>query len=280
MKYGIILNGGTLDQLGDMAHVAEEAGWDGVFYWDAVHIENFGDMFDPWVAMTVMALRTTTVTIGAIVVAVPRHRPWLLARAAVSVDQASHGRLVLPVGLGALDDGAFPKVGEPTGARERAERLDESLTILEGLWSGEPFAFEGRHYRLEEMAFLPRPVQRPRIPIWVVGAWPRERSMQRVLRYDGILPNKLDADGKQQPITPEDVEAICGYVLERRGSLDGFDIVVEGKTPGDDRAAGAAIVRPWAEAGATWWTEADWRQPVEHLRARVASGPPRPPRTG
>ena len=275
MKYGIILNIGTLDELGEMAELAESVGWDGVFYWDAVHIENFGNMFDPWVAMTVMALRTSKVTIGGIVMAVPRHRPWLFSRAAVSVDHASHGRLVLPVGLGALDDGAFPKVGEPTSARERAERLDESLAIFEGLWTGEPFAFEGKHYRMESMAFEPRPVQRPRIPIWVVGAWPREKSMQRVLRFDGILPNKLDDDGKQQPITPEDVALIRDYVRERRGSLDGFDIVVEGQTPGTDPAAGDAIVRPWIDAGATWWTEADWRQPVEKLRARIAAGPPR-----
>jgi hypothetical protein len=101
--------------------------------------------------------------------------------------------------------------------------------------------------------------------------------MQRVLRYDGILPNKLDEDGNQQPITPADVAAIRGYVLERRGSVEGFDIVVEGLTPPGDRVAGVEIVRPWAEAGATWWTEADWRQPVERLRERVAAGPPRLP---
>ena len=90
-----------------------------------------------------------------------------------------------------------------------------------------------------------------------------------------ILPNKLDAEGRQQSITPEDVAGIRDYVLTGRGSLDEFEIVVEGKTPGDNPTAGAAIVRPWAEAGATWWTEADWRQPVERLQERVAAGPPR-----
>src|SRR3954468_14773466 len=141
MKFGIILNTGTIEQLGDLAASAEQAGWDGVFYWDAVHIPGFGEMHDPWVALTAIAIRTSRVRIGAIVFALPRHRPWLFARSATSVDQASHGRLVLPIGLGALDDTGFGGVREPTDIRERAERLDESLEILDGLWSGEPFQF-------------------------------------------------------------------------------------------------------------------------------------------
>ena len=93
----------------------------------------------------------------------------------------------MPVGLGALDDGGFAKVGEPMDCKVRARLLDQSLEILTGLWSGEPFPYEGEHYKLEEMTFLPRPVQSPRSPIWVVGAWPSEKSMRRALRYDGIL---------------------------------------------------------------------------------------------
>jgi len=275
MKYGIILNTGTLDQIGDLAASAEDAGWDGVFYWDAVHIKDFGDMFDPWVALTVIALRTKRVRLGGIIMAAPRHKPWLFARAATSVDHASHGRLVLPLGLGALDDTGVAGVGEPTDIRERAERMDETLAFLEGAWTGEPFTHRGTHYTTEEMKFEPQPVQQPRIPIWVVGAWPREKSMQRVLRYDGLLPNKLKPEGGQETVTPDDIRAMAAYVLERRGSLDGFDIVSEGQTPGTDPTAAAAIVQPWADAGATWWTEADWRGSYDALRRRVEAGPPR-----
>ncbi len=274
MRYGIILNTGTLDQIGDLAASAEQAGWDGVFYWDAVHIPDFGDMFDPWVALTVIAMRTSRVRLGGIVMAAPRHRPWLFARAAASVDHASHGRLVLPLGLGALDDTGVGGVGEPTGTRERAERLDETIEFLEAAWTGEPFSHHGRHYRTDEMTFLPRPVQRPRIPIWVVGAWPREKSMQRVLRYDGLLPNKLKAEGGQETVTPDDIREMASWIRERRGTLDGFDIVSEGQTGGLDLGAAAAIVRPWADAGATWWTEADWRGSYDNLRRRVEQGPP------
>src|SRR6266478_2586429 len=114
----------------------------------------------------------------------------------------SNGRLVLPGGLGVLDDGGFAKVGEATDRKLRAELLDESLDILSGLWSGQPFSFDGKHYHMEEMTFLPPPVQKPIIPIWVVGAWPSMKSMRRVLRYDGLLPAKLNADGSFADITP------------------------------------------------------------------------------
>ena len=87
--------------------------------------------------------------------------------------------------------------------------LDESLDILTGLWSGEPFSYEGQQYRLEEMTFLPRPVQRPRIPIWVVGAWPSEKSMNRALRYDGLLAYTTRGE-----VTPEDIRAMKAYVEE------------------------------------------------------------------
>src|SRR6185437_8645693 len=130
-----------------------------------------------------MALRTTRVRLGAIISPLSRRRPWKVARETVSLDNLSDGRLILPVGLGALDDGGFGKVGEPTERKTRAELLDESLAILTGLWSGQPFSFSGKHYHLDEMTFTPPPIQRPRIPIWVVGAWPSERSMRRAIRY-------------------------------------------------------------------------------------------------
>jgi len=275
MHYGIVLPKGNLDQIGDMAEAAEAVGWDGVFYWDAVHIPDYGDMYDPWVALTVIAMRTQNVRLGGIIMALPRHRPWLFARAATSLDHVSHGRLILPIGLGALDDTGFAGVGEATETRVRAERMDEALAIIEGLWTAKPFSFEGTHFRTAEMTFEPAPVQQPRIPIWMVGAWPREKSMQRVIRYDGILPNKLDDSGKQGTVEPADIAAIRDYLLERRGSLDGFDFVAEGKTTGDDVAADEGIVRPWADAGATWWIEADWGSEMERVRRRVDLGPPR-----
>ena len=268
MKHGFIVTTGDPRTVAELATEAEESGWDGVFYWDAVAI---GDMeiYDPWVVMAAMAMRTDRVQLGAIVTPPSRRRPWKLARETMTLDRLSNGRLVLPVGLGALDDRAFANVGEATEAKVRAQLLDESLAILEGLWSGEAFAHQGRHYRFESMTFRPTPVQRPRIPIWVVGAWPRERSVRRTLRFDGILPQTSD---------PVQIRAIAGFVARERQPEPGdrpFDIVVEGTTPLDTESA-AAAVRPLAEAGATWWIESDWDgATVDSLRRRIHAGPPR-----
>ncbi len=142
MKAGIILTAGDPRTQADLAREAEGAGWDGVFTWDGIAIGG-SDTYDPWVLLGALALVTDRVTLGAIVTPPSRRRPWKLAHEAMTVDRLSGGRLVLPVGLGALDDAAFANVGEPTDARTRAGLLDESLAILDGLWRGDPFGFEG-----------------------------------------------------------------------------------------------------------------------------------------
>jgi len=276
LRYGFIVTNGDPRTIAELAREAEAAGWDGVFYWDGICV---GDMntYDPWVVMAAMAMRTERVRLGAILTPPARRRPWKLARETMTLDHLSGGRLVLPVGLGALDDGGFSKVGEPTDRKVRAQLLDESLEILTGLWSGEPFSYEGEHYRLEEMTFLPATVQRPRIPIWAVGAWPSERSMRRALRYDGLLAAKASGTAEEPGVTPEDIRAMKEYAEENREAGGDFDIVWEGMTPGDEPERAAETVRPYAEAGATWWIESMWTPPNEpdDLRRRIQAGPPR-----
>lgn len=272
MQYGFILPHGDVHTLAELAHEAELAGWDGVFYWDGIYIKEAGPMYDPWIVLAAMALRTERVRLGLILTPPSRRRPWKLARETVTLDHLSHGRLIMPVGLGALDDGGFTKVGEVTDRKLRAEMLDESLEILTGLWSGKPFSFQGKHYHTEEMTFLPAPVQSPRISIWVVGAWPSVKSIQRALRYDGLLPTKVG--GSQ--VTPEDIRAMKVHIDQHRSEITPFDIVQEGETPGEDRERASEIVRPYAEAGATWWNESRWSfPPIEELRVRIQQGPPR-----
>ena len=106
--------------MADLAAEAEAAGWDGVFYYDAIAIGHM-EVYDPWVVLAAMAIRTQRVRLGLIVAAPARRRPWKLAREAMSVDRLSGGRLVLPVGLGTTDDLGFGNVGEPTDAKTRAE---------------------------------------------------------------------------------------------------------------------------------------------------------------
>ena len=124
MQFGFIVTTGDPRTVADLAAEAEQAGWDGVFYYDAIAIGD-APMYDPWVVMAAMAMRTERVRLGAIVTPPSRRRPWKLAREAMTLDRLSNGRLVLPVGLGALDDAGFGNVGEPTDARTRAELLAE-----------------------------------------------------------------------------------------------------------------------------------------------------------
>lgn len=264
MRFGFLVSVGDPRAAAELAAEAEAAGWDGVFSWDGIAIGE-GDTYDPWVTMAAMAMRTEHVRLGAILTPPSRRRPWKLARESMTLDRLSGGRLVLPVGLGALDDAAFGNVGEATDTRVRAEMLDESLAILEGLWSGVPFGFDGRHYRFGPMTFRPTPVQLPRIPIWVVGAWPKERSVRRALRYDGIMP---------QTGEPAAIHDLTAFIARERPTAAGpLDIVVEGTTRD---AEDATAVRALADAGATWWIESDWTgATVESLRARIAAGPPR-----
>lgn len=271
MKYGFVFPGGDAPTAVDFARAAEAVGWDGFFMWEPV----WG--IDPWVTLAAIAAVTDRIRLGTMLTPVSRRRPWKLASETVTLDRLSHGRVILSVGLGAIDTG-FKEFGEETDRKIRAALLDEGLDIITGLWQGQPFNYEGKHYQVKETTFHPPPppVQSPRIPIWVVGAWPRPKSMQRVLRCDGLLPAKLDDEGNFVDITPDDIRAMHAFVRENRSLTTPFDIVMEGETPGNEPAQVAAIVGPLAEAGATWWVEAWWTAPnLDLVRTRLEQGPPR-----
>ncbi|WP_413450322.1 LLM class flavin-dependent oxidoreductase [Georgenia phoenicis] len=274
MRYGVVASFGSAQQVLEMAVAAEEAGWDGFFTWDGISVGTM-DTYDPWALLGAVAVSTSRIRLGAMVFALARRHPWKVAREAITVDHLSGGRLVMPVGLGAADDGAFSRVsGAPTERRTRAELLDDSLAILDLAWRGEPFSYAGTHHRVEDLVFRPRPVQQPRVPVWVVGAWPSTRSMSRALRWDGVLPQPMGGPG--EPVTPQMVTDIRALAAERREDGGaGFDVVVEGVL---DDAAAMSRVRELADAGATWWIESRWeeeRARPENLLAFIRSGPRR-----
>src|ERR671918_499373 len=130
MRFGVILTGGPVHEQIELARAAEAAGWDGVFTWDGIPVGDDMEVHDPWVLMSAFAMATERVRIGAIIQPLARRRPWKVAREAVTLDHVSSGRFVLCVGLGALGDSGWGKVGEETDRRVRAERLDETLQIL------------------------------------------------------------------------------------------------------------------------------------------------------
>ncbi len=253
---------------------AEEAGWDGLFVWDHMLVWDGNVVGDPWILLAAAAAATERIALGPMVTPVPRRRPWKLAREAVSLDQLSNGRLILGVGIGFPPDPDFTAFGETVDERLRAEMLDESLQVISGLWTGRPFSFAGRHYRLDEMVFLPTPVQQPRIPIWVAGMWPNRRPFRRAARFDGVFPIKA---GQDMPmLEPAELAEIVTYVERRREGEGPFEVVTYADLGGEPGRA-AEAVEEWAEAGATWIHvgPSDYgMEPVEEFRARIRNGPP------
>ena len=272
-NFGEYGNPRTLAQL---AREAEDAGWDGFFIWDHIVFDQKDrpPIADPWIALAAIATATERIRLGPMITPLSRRRPWQVARQAVTLDHLSGGRLTLGVGLGHPPDADFEPFGEVWDDRARARRLDEALEVLAGLWTGEPFSQEGEHFRVSDVTFLPKPVQSPRIPVWVAGVWPGKAPFRRAARWDGAFPIKFGAGGPE-PITPDDVREIRAYVAEYRRSDAPFDIIVVGYTPGDH--PGRDIVARLEEAGATWWLEGldPWRGPLDEMRARLRAGPPR-----
>jgi alkanesulfonate monooxygenase SsuD/methylene tetrahydromethanopterin reductase-like flavin-dependent oxidoreductase (luciferase family) len=277
MQYGFVIEGGDVQTIVELTQQAEAAGWDGVFIADAVAIQMPGgkpfDWFDPWITLSAMAARTERIRIGTMITPVSRRRPWKLARETVTLDHLSNGRLTLGVGLGAAsDDGGFYKVGEAMDLKQRAQLMDEGLEILAGLWSGKPFSFAGEHYKVDKLTMLPKPVQSPRIPVWVVGVWPKQKSLRRALRWDGIIPQKYQSMSR---MTPAEVQELKRYVDEHREQSTPFDILAGGETPGNNMKQAVKQVLPFEKAGATWWLESVMTS-AKKVRERIKQGPPRP----
>src|SRR5579859_5922040 len=99
MFAGMVLPGGSATEQLEQAVLAEEAGWDGVFVWEAAY------GVDAWTLLAAMAQRTTRVRLGTMLTPLPWRRPWKVASQVVTLDQLSGGRAILAVGLGAIDTG-------------------------------------------------------------------------------------------------------------------------------------------------------------------------------
>ena len=261
-----------------LSRETEAAGWDGFFIWD--HVMYFTPepvpVVDPWTALTAAAMTTERIRLGPMVTPLARRRPWTVARQAAYLDRLSNGRLVLGVGLGEPPENDYGRFGEETDARTRADKLDEALEIVTSLWSGEEVTFRGKHYNVGPARFTPPPAQRPRVPVWVAGAWPNKRPFRRAARWDGVVPIKVQTGPGFENITPDEVRASADYVRSQRDDAGGYDVVVGGESPIERGGDFAAHVRPFADAGATWWMEAltDFRGPLDKMREIVRNGPP------
>lgn len=273
MKYGVALPYVDARSAANLALLAEETGWDGVFMGDAIWCT------DPMIALTAAAMLTQRIRLGVMVVPVPLRKPWKIASEAAALDNLSAGRLTLGLATGAVWMGwhAFPD--EVTDTRARAGMLDETIDILTLLFQGKQFDFSGEHYhlrltQLDEQYYPPPPVQKPRIPLWVAGAWPRMRSMQRILKCDGLLSLKMSPDGQFQEVQPDDIRDMKAYIDANRTLDTPFDIIVEGKTAGMERTQITEKLTPWLDSGATWWIEGMWGDTQEVVSQRLRQGPP------
>ncbi|MEQ7008111.1 LLM class flavin-dependent oxidoreductase [Actinopolymorpha sp. B17G11] len=289
MRFGFVLPYGDARTAGDLAAMAEEHGWDGFFVWEGIWA------IDAWVSLTAAAMTTNQIRLGTMLTPLPRRQPWELASQTSTLDNLSGGRVTLSVGLGVTGDDRWWLFESDPGRKVRAERLDEGLAMVSKLWTGTPFDYVGKHFRSRATGSLvppaaPPPVQKPRIPVWVVGGWPRPKSMRRAAAWDGWLPHYAPHDTSAgSDFTPdmlaEGTDWIRAHRAAQRLTMDDYDVVMEGTTPHDDPVAAAEIVRPWADAGATWWLDADWSSldPDEVRSAserRLRAGPPRPARLG
>ena len=229
-----------------LAQRAEQSGWDGFFLWDHVDYRPpVSAVADAWIALAAIAGATERLRLGPMVTPLSRRRVQKVARETATLDRLSAGRLTLGVGLGSDRNGELEPFGEEVDPRRRAELLDAGLDRLASFWAGE---------------FEPRPVQSPRIPVWVAGRWAtRRRPLERAARWDGFFPIDLPDPAALQRIAAEIGEL-------RGGGQGGFDLVAE-ISPGQ-------AAKPWEAAGATWvLTDFESQPRLTEVEAVIAAGP-------
>ena len=256
--------------LAELAAEAEDVGWDGFFVFDHILPDDTRkNLFDPWIILASIAMRTSKIRIGPMVTPIPRRRPWKLARETISLDYLSNGRLNLAVGLGGPPEREFEKFGEVFNTKIRGEMLDEGLEILKGLWNAEPFNYEGNHYQIHDVVFNPPPVQYPRIPIWIGCKWQNKKPLKRAAKWEGVFP----IPHKGETITPENLRTIVNYIETYRDRDSDFDVALADH----DGSRTPQSLAAYQRAGLTWWIQRIHSPLVNSLdeaRAHIQKGPP------
>ena len=148
------------------AEMAEACGFHGFFFGEH-HQDRDGFLPSPLIACSAVAARTKTMQIGTSVLLLPLQHPLRIAEDVVTLDAVSGGRVALGVGLG-YQDADFRAMG--IEKKHRVGRFEEAIEILRKAWTGEPFDHKGRYFDIENVRVTPKPIQKPRPPIWLV-AW-------------------------------------------------------------------------------------------------------------
>lgn len=216
----------------ELARRAEAGGWEGFFVWDHLQYgDRVRDVADVWTCCAAVATSTERVLLGPMVTPLARRRPQVLARQAASLALLSSGRFVLGLGLGDDGLGEFADFGDETDPRVRGRMLDEGLTVLQGLLSGEPVDHDGEHFTARGARFSPA----PRVPLWLAGRHGNAAPLRRAARHDGFFV--IGLEGPAGAVSTRES-------LLAAGAPVGHDLVVD-LQPDQDPG-------PWLEGPATW----------------------------
>ena len=171
----------------DRAVVAEELGFDSLWFYDHLYSPGLPDLpsYEGWTLASYVLAQTTRLRVGHLVLCNNFRHPALLGKMATSLDVLSGGRLELGIGSGSVAY-EHDQTGLPWGTLpERSDRLAESLEILTRMFTGHPTTFSGTHYEVKDLPNLPPPIQNPRPPIHIGGIGPL-RTMPIVARYADV----------------------------------------------------------------------------------------------
>lgn len=237
----------------DAAITAEDAGWDGFYLWDHLYFTWAPvPVPDSWSVVAAAATHTKHIRLGTNVTAIPRRRPQVLAKQLATIDQLSDGRVILGAGLGGSGHEKGPGVefssfGEPENYRVLAKMTDEALDVITGLWKGEPLHHQGTYYKVDNVAFHPTPIQKPRIPIWI-GAI-KNPALKRAAKYDGWITGGPCPSVGEQGLTYRQVEGKMNIIQKHRASTEPIEIVYGFEFPD---AGVSDQISSAEESGVTW----------------------------
>ena len=189
LRFGLKLSqNATIDTLTTIWGIADDSGFD--HCWNMDHFASLGgddtlDIFEAWTLLAGMAARTTRTRVGCSVTGNTYRHPAVLAKAAVTVDHLSGGRLEFGIGAGWAEN-EHTMLGLPFGtARDRADWLEEALPIIRSLWTEPRTTFPGKQYLLTEAVAEPKPVQTPHPPIWIGGVG-RRRTLRMAAEHAAV----------------------------------------------------------------------------------------------
>lgn len=227
----------TWPELLDRVRFAEDAGFDGAWAFDhfmALYGEGPGPCMEGWTVLAALAAATTKIRLGTLVTGVTYRHPSVLAAEAVTVDHVSGGRLEFALGAAWCEEEHISLGIDFPPTPERVERLEEALEVVRLLMTTEGASFAGRHYRLENATYLPRPVQQPHPPIWIGAS-----GAKRTLPLAGRTADVWHSFG-----TPEDMARKWDVVREHaeRAGRDPSTIT---------RATNLSLSEPWDEVRRT-----------------------------